>query len=716
MQQQVEPGPQNNKITGPVCAVILCAVFLSTTSSCEGGTSSPPDAGVNECDTDKDCDDEIGCTHDMCVVSVNQMRKCWHEPDSSLCPPGETCRDALSVLSGCHSDAEVNCTGKAEGDACEPDDPCATGVGECRAGRCEYPKVDCQDRPCHEPGECDTETGSCEYEALPDDTGCLDDWDMCRPGLCVSGVCVAEALECDDEEQCTVDTCDHSTGCVYEPLTGDHCDDNDACTGPDSCLDGVCEPGPNVSCDDNDLCTTDSCDTSIGCVNQAIAPCCGNYVVEADDEADEQCDAGPSGTNGCSKGCAFTAVTLAAPPEPGRHPATAWSDASGTGMVLYDIVREDGYRSLMASTVDPNAQFGDPVTIGESDEDGVIGIHSPGICALGPSGDFLVALYGEDSLDLSVIDKHGVIDPDLDAALPLGGDEPGTRIGMGTLPSMSLVAWEATRTCEGGAGTTREVFVSRVVHTPDLLMTGEPSLLAGGCDPVEITVLGGVCASTEAALLTLSTRKKTRGSAVSAMGVVPFPASATVPGQFQQLDSFEGDIAVPPICTAAPDGSGFLVIYMKVLTQVGGDDEYSIQIWSRFVGLDGKPVGAPSVIESQDIVPGEGYSICHPALASITTHDSGGYVMTCAVMTVNDDTGPTAKRLFMYRLNDSGLPVDEPTPLPWQTKDFAATFDTAPGPGDSVLVAWHGAAEMMDDMFNAEPSLVRAVFFGRFPQ
>jgi len=385
-------------------------------------------------------------------------------------------------------------------------------------------------------------------------------------------------------------------------------------------------------------------------------------------------------------------------------------------MVIFDIVDEDGNKSLMASTVDPDAQFSDPVLIKESDEDRDIGVRSPAICALGPSGDFLAATYGTDSLDLVVIDEGGAPITDLEAALPLGGDEPGTRIGMDTLPSMSLVAWEATRACEGGPETTREVFVSRVVHTADSLLTGDPSRLAGGCDPVEFAVLGSVCASTEAALLTLGIRKKTRGSTVSAMGVVPFPASATVPGQFQELDSFEGDMAVPPICTAVSDGSGFLVIYMMLLTQVDGNEGYSLQIWSRFVGLDGVPVGEPSVIESADIKPGEAYSMCHPALASLTTLDSGGYLMTCAVLTVPDDNGPTAKRLFMYRLNDSGLPVDEPTPLPGQTEDFAATFDTAPGPGDSVLVTWHGAAQMQDFMQDAEPSLIKAMFFGRFPE
>jgi len=67
------------------------------------------------------------------------------------------------------------------------------------------------------------------------------------------------AIECDDGDACTADSCDNSTGCVYTSTTS--------------------------LCDDSNNCTTDSCDLSLGCVYTAIVGCLSSTVESASVES-----------------------------------------------------------------------------------------------------------------------------------------------------------------------------------------------------------------------------------------------------------------------------------------------------------------------------------------------------------------------------------------------------------------------------------------------
>ncbi|UCC29374.1 MAG: hypothetical protein JSU86_14375 [Phycisphaerales bacterium] len=75
---------------------------------------------------------------------------------------------------------------------------------------------------------------------------------------CAAGGCQNHA-DCDDDDDCTDDTCDNGS-CVNTPID---CDDGDACTD-DTCEAGQCT-NPPTDCDDGDLCTIDSCDSATGC-------------------------------------------------------------------------------------------------------------------------------------------------------------------------------------------------------------------------------------------------------------------------------------------------------------------------------------------------------------------------------------------------------------------------------------------------------------------
>lgn len=70
---------------------------------------------------------------------------------------------------------------------------------------------------------------------------------------------------CDDHIVCTRDSFDFESGqCKHEELH-DACDDGDACTTDDTCLEGRCLGVP-LRCDDGVACTRDTCDPAVGCV------------------------------------------------------------------------------------------------------------------------------------------------------------------------------------------------------------------------------------------------------------------------------------------------------------------------------------------------------------------------------------------------------------------------------------------------------------------
>ncbi|MFT5431544.1 MAG: hypothetical protein ACI9OJ_002241, partial [Myxococcota bacterium] len=78
------------------------------------------------------------------------------------------------------------------------------------------------------------------------------------------------AVDCDDDEPCTDDTCAES-GCIHSPTTGP-CDDGNACTESDSCSTGSCE-GVNPTCDDENPCTADLCNSTLGCIHEDNGTC-----------------------------------------------------------------------------------------------------------------------------------------------------------------------------------------------------------------------------------------------------------------------------------------------------------------------------------------------------------------------------------------------------------------------------------------------------------
>lgn len=102
-------------------------------------------------------------------------------------------------------------------------------------------------------------------------------------GACDDGVCRGvEPIICAPEhDQCeTPAVCDPTSGTCLAPGFAEYradCDDGNACTQRDWCIDGVCEPGYDevLGCDDFDRCTEDFCDADVGCRHAPIGGGCG---------------------------------------------------------------------------------------------------------------------------------------------------------------------------------------------------------------------------------------------------------------------------------------------------------------------------------------------------------------------------------------------------------------------------------------------------------
>ena len=105
--------------------------------------------------------------------------------------------------------------------------------------------------------------GVCTHEnnSLP-----CDDGQACSANdRCLDGVCVGDSrLSCNDGNPCTTDGCDDLAGCVHYPNSLP-CDDGNECTLRDVCAEGSCQPGAEADCDDFNICTDDTCDPLRGC-------------------------------------------------------------------------------------------------------------------------------------------------------------------------------------------------------------------------------------------------------------------------------------------------------------------------------------------------------------------------------------------------------------------------------------------------------------------
>ena len=246
--------------------------------TCQGG------ACVAEADP---CDDGDPCTEDGCHPTDG----CGHQPlTGTECPPPDACTEWAMCQDGvCLPGDVIDCDdgNVCTGDSCLPD------------GGCDHTVLD--GVPCDDGSVCTLDDVCVGSACGGGETLACDDGNECTADLChpVSGCyhelgdnpcCDAQGVNiCDDGDHCTTDSCDPDTGeCFYE-FNVLPCDDQDSCTGPDLCTDGVCV-GAVMDCEDGNPCTVDACQVGVGCVHEPAelgAACDDGLACSTGDHCDD---------------------------------------------------------------------------------------------------------------------------------------------------------------------------------------------------------------------------------------------------------------------------------------------------------------------------------------------------------------------------------------------------------------------------------------------
>lgn len=238
-------------VSNNVCAGNYFCFF----GDCVGVPSPPCPISTNPC-TEFVCDPVLGCIEQVLVgQSCDDNNTCTLE---DVCAPDGSCTPGGIWIN------------------CDDLDPCTDDLCLADSGCLHVPILNCA--ACNETADCSPQTcqqvncvrGQCRYIAEPAGFSCADG-DVCNGHeVCTgNGVCVSLGpMTCDDNNPCTIDSCDSLTGCEHTPDTGAPCDDNDVCTGGDTCtFEGVCA-GAQYPCPDDTYCL------SYECVNVEGDPIC----------------------------------------------------------------------------------------------------------------------------------------------------------------------------------------------------------------------------------------------------------------------------------------------------------------------------------------------------------------------------------------------------------------------------------------------------------
>ncbi|MCR9094733.1 MAG: M20/M25/M40 family metallo-hydrolase [bacterium] len=169
-------------------------------------------------------------------------------PADSVAPVGTSCRpsegvcDLAEVCDGvstsCPADAKTTVECRAAVDVCDAAELCDGAGNDCPADAFLPSSTECRaaSGDCDVAESCSGVDAACPPDVFQDDGALCSDANLCTTGdLCVAGACSGTgAVDCDDGDDCTADSCDPSNGCVNTPIDG-------------------CEPPPGVPTGSNPL-------------------------------------------------------------------------------------------------------------------------------------------------------------------------------------------------------------------------------------------------------------------------------------------------------------------------------------------------------------------------------------------------------------------------------------------------------------------------------
>ncbi|MFZ4578456.1 MAG: hypothetical protein ACOYOB_08690 [Myxococcota bacterium] len=279
------------------------------------------------------CEDDNVCTADSCAPETG----CVHKPtagscdDGSICTVGDACAEGVCVsgTNACGCTSDKDCVAQEDGNKCNGTLYCDKSKLPYQCKIASLTIVTCDDSingQC-QTNACNPATGLCTLQKQPDGQPCDADSSVCTAqDACKDGSCVPGAVQaCDDQNPCTDDICDPSSGCKYTANTAPCDGDQNACTANDTCALGTCVVGKIKVCADGDACTQDVCEQKTGlckylplqksCSDDSLCttgdqcgihPDTGNYTCVG--KAVKCDDSNPCTVDTCDavKGCVFT--------------------------------------------------------------------------------------------------------------------------------------------------------------------------------------------------------------------------------------------------------------------------------------------------------------------------------------------------------------------------------------------------------------------------
>ena len=232
----------------PIADYTKCPMFASVCDGetyCLAGvcTTSDPvscDPSPNSC-ISSECDSTYGC------IEVPYYNTACD--DHNVCTIGDFCGGDSVCYPGYIT---LNC---------DDSNPCTDDKCDAVLGCINTPIANCEE--CNVNLDCSAQScqtalcidHQCVYIAQSGGARCSDGNACNGEEFCTgNGVCISILLpDCDDNNDCTVDSCDSNSGCVFTPTPGNMCDDGDPTTVSDVCVGSVCTGTP-FTCPDDSQC------------------------------------------------------------------------------------------------------------------------------------------------------------------------------------------------------------------------------------------------------------------------------------------------------------------------------------------------------------------------------------------------------------------------------------------------------------------------------
>jgi MYXO-CTERM domain-containing protein len=245
-----DPNPGDCQDTG--CSQPFNPCYIAICNPTSGQCEIKANDGAT-CDDGNQCTLGDYCREGNCVPGTPRT-----------CPPLSQCHEAGTCTNGaCQNPPKPNGTTCTDSNACTQTDTCQNGA--CAGGN---PVVCTAQDQCHDPGTCNTATGTCSNPIKPNGATCTDNNACSRTDTCQNGACSGGNLVvCTAMDQChDVGTCNPSNGICSNPakINGALCNDARMCTMGDRCIEGICTG--TVTCPALDQChSAGTCDAMGAC-------------------------------------------------------------------------------------------------------------------------------------------------------------------------------------------------------------------------------------------------------------------------------------------------------------------------------------------------------------------------------------------------------------------------------------------------------------------